>query len=84
MANKTERRSQRHRAITKNDIPRMMTRAEVAEALGVSPGTLRNWNSQGKGPMPAPYSERKALYFPEDVMDFRDEEHKKLFARPPR
>lgn len=37
-------------AATKTDRRGLARTAEAAEYLGVAPGTLRNWRSQGRGP----------------------------------
>ncbi|MGO1522840.1 MAG: helix-turn-helix transcriptional regulator [Nesterenkonia sp.] len=56
--------------MTKEDLPRLMTRQEVADHLGVAEGTLRNWNSAGRGPTPIKYGTTAVRYFPEDVDDW--------------
>lgn len=57
-------------AMTKSDLPRLMTRAEVAEYLGVAINTIRNWNSAGVGPRPIKYGAKSVMYLPEDVYDW--------------
>jgi predicted DNA-binding transcriptional regulator AlpA len=54
--------------VTKFDLPRLMTRNEVAEYLGIAPKTLSNWNSAGTGPVPVRYGGRSVMYLPEDVL----------------
>ncbi|WP_336621721.1 helix-turn-helix domain-containing protein [Yaniella sp.] len=56
--------------ITKHDLPRLMTRDEVAEYLDVAPKTLSNWNSAGTGPTPVRYGGRSVKYLPEDVYEW--------------
>lgn len=41
--------------MSKADLPRLMTRKEVADYLGIAEGTLKNWNSAGTGPVPVKY-----------------------------
>lgn len=36
--------------VTNHGIPRMLTSAQVAQRLGVSPSTLCRWRAQGIGP----------------------------------
>jgi predicted DNA-binding transcriptional regulator AlpA len=59
-----------HIPITKADLPRLMTRAEVADYLNISVGTLANWNSAGTGPTPVKWNSQSVMYLPEDVLDW--------------
>jgi len=56
--------------MTKADLPRLMSRVEVAEYLGIAEKTLRNWNSAGQGPRPIKYNGRAVAYLPEDVKEW--------------
>lgn len=56
--------------MTKHDLPRLMTRDEVAEYLNVSPKTLANWNSAGEGPTPVKWGNKSVMYLPEDVYEW--------------
>lgn len=56
--------------MSKDDLPRLMTRLEVAEYLGIAEHTLRNWNSGGKGPVPVKYGRKSVMYLPEDVYEW--------------
>ena len=60
----------KQKKLTKDDLPRLMTRREVAEHLGVAEGTLRNWNSAGRGPAPVKYGTSTVRYLPEDVEEW--------------
>jgi len=57
-------------AMTKHDLPRLMTRDEVAKLLGISPRTLSNWNSADRGPRPVKYGAQSVMYLPEDVKEW--------------
>lgn len=48
-----------------------LTEAEVAVVCRTSPGTLRNWRSEGKGP-PVTTAAHKPLYRACDVADWLD------------
>ncbi|GAA4925080.1 helix-turn-helix domain-containing protein [Nesterenkonia rhizosphaerae] len=62
--------------LTKDDLPRLMTADETAQALGISRGTLYNWRAAGRGPKAVPWSNR--LHFlPEDVQAWMQDEMKK-------
>ncbi|MDN6534193.1 MAG: helix-turn-helix domain-containing protein [Yaniella sp.] len=54
-------------AMTKHDLPTLMTRDDAAELLGVSPRTLSNWNSAGRGPRPVKYGAQSVMYLPEAI-----------------
>lgn len=59
-----------HTPMTKADLPRLMTRPEVADYLNISTGTLANWNSAGTGPTPVKWNSQSVMYLPEDVLDW--------------
>jgi len=59
-----------HTPMTKADLPRLMTRPEVADYLNISTGTLANWNSAGAGPTPVKWNSQSVMYLPEDVLDW--------------
>jgi predicted DNA-binding transcriptional regulator AlpA len=50
-------------------IARMMSRDEFAALLGLTPRTLENWASQGKGPMPVKIG-RAVRYKSDEVAAF--------------
>ena len=50
-------------------IARMMTRNEYAAIMGVTTTTLKNWEVQGKGPMPIRIG-RAVRYNSEEVAEF--------------
>lgn len=56
--------------MTKNDLPRLMTRDEVADYLNISPKTLANWNSANEGPTPVKWGNKSVMYLPEDVNEW--------------
>jgi len=56
--------------MSKEDLPRLMTRKEVAEYLGVAEGTLKNWSSAGTGPVTVKYGRNSVMYLAEDVHDW--------------
>lgn len=64
------KRKEPAKKISKDDLPRLMTNDEVAEYLQISPKTLRNWKSAGKGPPAIRYSGRATRYLPEDVYEW--------------
>lgn len=51
-------------------IPRMMTTAQVAKALGVDPSTLSRWRSQGVGPRVYWLGKATPRYREEDVVEW--------------
>ncbi|WP_460681953.1 helix-turn-helix transcriptional regulator [Nesterenkonia populi] len=59
-----------HKMLTKDDLPRLMPRREVAEHLGVAEGTLRNWNSAGRVPAPVKYGTSTVRYVPDDAEEW--------------
>lgn len=58
--------------ITKNDLPELMTRAELAEVYGMSANTLANWATMGIGPPPIRLG-KEVRYHPEDVLEYLEE-----------
>jgi len=48
-----------------------LTRADAAKFLGLAPGTLANWDSQGRGPKSVNVG-GKIFYYLHDLKAFRD------------
>jgi excisionase family DNA binding protein len=48
----------------------LLTEAEAAEALGISPLTLRKWRCTGEQSIRYYKIGRKARYKPEDILEF--------------
>ncbi|MDN5730672.1 MAG: helix-turn-helix transcriptional regulator [Yaniella sp.] len=61
---------QQEKIVDRKDLPRLMTRQEVAEYLNISPKTLSNWRSKGGGPTPVHSGSRARMYLPEDVLEW--------------
>ncbi|MDN6478475.1 helix-turn-helix transcriptional regulator, partial [Corynebacterium variabile] len=48
---------------TGTDLPRLaVSTADAAQMIGVSPKTLRNWRSLGRGPKPTTLSKSQVVY----------------------
>lgn len=54
--------------LTSEDLPRLMTRDEVAEKLGVSEKILHNWSSAGLGPPYIIINDHAMRFCHEDVL----------------
>lgn len=55
--------------------PRLaLTSADAAAAIGIDPGTLRNWRSQGRGPAYVRISGNKILYRVADLEAWLDDQ----------
>lgn len=48
----------------------LLTTAELAESIGVSPRTLRNWRAKGLGPVPTRLSPKDVRYAVDDVQEW--------------
>lgn len=62
------RSDQKHMSV--QDLPHLMSTAEAAEYLGISPGTLNNWRSAEVGPDYAVIG-RRVRYAAEDIDAWR-------------
>lgn len=52
----------------------MISRTELAEFLGVTLQTLRDWEREGHGPTPIRLSTRRTVYDPDEVDAFLEEQ----------
>lgn len=50
----------------------LLTEREAARRLGLSPGTLRNWRSRGRGPIAVRFGSRCVRYRVSDVDSYID------------
>ena len=48
----------------------LLTPAELAAGIGVSPKTLRNWRAKGLGPVPTRLSPKDVRYAVDDVQEW--------------
>lgn len=48
----------------------LLTTAEFAESISVSPRTVRNWRAQGLGPVPTRLSSKDVRYAVDDVQEW--------------
>lgn len=51
-------------------LPRLLTTAQVAEALGVDPSTLSRWRSRGVGPRVCWLGKASPRYREQDVLEW--------------
>lgn len=60
-------------AAASTTVPRLaLTSTDAAAAIGIDPGTLRNWRSQGRGPRYVRIGGNKVLYRVADLESWLD------------